>query len=634
MSGPIRALQLLVVILLLTGVYACAPTTPVEPADTPEETESRADSARAGDQAQEAAVLYDAAAAAYEEAADRSRVSVAAARQWLEADEEDAAITALARVQRQALDDEDRAEYDLLRAELLIVRGQHERAQRALAEFDPPSDREADYWRLRAEAAAGVGAFLRAAEHRVALDELLERAPEREANRTALWDYLGRVPATELREAEPEDNEFGGWVRLAQLARTHRLDPQRLEDAVEAWQADHPDHPAVERQAPELITRYRERIHRPTQIALLVPLSGDFAAAGRAIRDGALVAHYASEVSDRPTVQVYDTAGDAERAARAYRRAIADGAEMVIGPVTRDAVKSVIDAHDDNPEPLLTLNRVADAGRDSLYQFALSPEDEARQAAHQARELGWETAIALAPDSDWGSRVLTAFEEAFTESGGILLQSDAYDPSEADFSSAIRETLNLRVSGRRHQELVRTLGQSLEYQPRRRQDVDGIFMAAFPEVGRLLRPQLEYHHAQDLPVLATSHVFTGTAQPEEDRDLGGLRFLDGPWLIDAALGVPDGLERERLEHQLGGVMERHARLVALGIDAYRILPYLELLEEHPEEQLDGLTGSLRLDEQRRVQRGLVMARFEGGRPVFDRPAAGRNETDHGIGPRR
>ena len=70
----------------------------------------------------------------------------------------------------------------------------------------------------------------------------------------------------------------------------------------------------------------------------------------------------------------------------------------------------------------------------------------------------------------------------------------------------------------------------LEFEPRRRQDIDIVFMAAFPAGARQLMPQLAFHHGADLPVHATSHVWSGVPDPANDRDLDGVVFGDMPWL--------------------------------------------------------------------------------------------------------
>src|SRR5690606_28896371 len=113
-----------------------------------------------------------------------------------------------------------------------------------------------------------------------------------------------------------------------------------------------------------------------------------------------------------------------------------------------------------------------------------------------------------------------------------VLETAFYRPGGTDFSEPIRELLNLDASDRRYRALRNTLRRPIAFESQRRQDVDFIFVGAFPREARLIRPQLRFHHAMDVPVVATSHVFTGTANATADQDMDGVRFVDMPWLLD------------------------------------------------------------------------------------------------------
>ncbi len=144
---------------------------------------------------------------------------------------------------------------------------------------------------------------------------------------------------------------------------------------------------------------------RPQQVALLLPLSGRAAAAGGAVRDGFLGAYYDGGNAARPRIRVYDVA---ERdAPSAYLQALADGCDFVVGPLTREEVTALATLADGRATTL-ALNFLPDGVQvpDRFYQFALSPEDEARLAARRIAADGRLSGVTLAPQSDWGRRVL------------------------------------------------------------------------------------------------------------------------------------------------------------------------------------------------------------------------------------
>ncbi|MBK1734106.1 hypothetical protein CKO15_02170 [Halorhodospira abdelmalekii] len=625
---PQRLLALALTVALLAALTGCAPRAPLP--EPPQTEEEHAVAALAEQEYQRAAEHFEAAAETADEAAERGRLRLAAADAWLRAGALESATSALASVDLRALSETEAQRFWIVRAFAMLEHGQPSAARRQLGFLDgAPHGLEVEYYTLRARIAGDENDLLTAARYHDRLADHLEEGAAQKENERQIWALLSEAPRPALDELSAAELEragrrFTGWVELARLTRAHRLDPPLLAQALARWEERFPEHPAGEHLAPELATRYRERFQPPAQIALLLPLSGDLASAGEAVRDGIFAAYYASNL-ERPRLKVYDTAAGSQKIAELYQQAVTAGSDYVIGPLTKDELHDLIAEIDTFSVPLLALNTADNtiSVPDAITQFGLAPEAEAREAAKHARQRGWEHVIALVPDDRWGDRVGSAFIEAFEAESGTVVHSTRYDPRETDFGGPIRELLNVDSSQQRHRQMVNTLGSAPRFVPRRRQDIDGLFLAAFPEHARLLRPQIDYHHGQDLTVLATSHVYAGRHNPDADRDLDGLWFVDSPWLVDADAGVPEGLRQENLARYWRPLLERHARLMALGIDAYRIVPYLELLREHPEERLDGLTGQLRFDEQR-IVRELVSARFRDGRPHFERETEANN----------
>ncbi len=168
----------------------------------------------------------------------------------------------------------------------------------------------------------------------------------------------------------------------------------------------------------------------------------------------------------------------------------------------------------------------------------------------------------------------------------------------------------------RHERLAANLGMSLEYEPRRRSDVDLIFLAATEQAGKLIRPQLRFHYAGAVPTYSTSAIYQeGT---RNNSDLNGIMFPDVPWIVE-----PDGqsLEvRAALERHWPAQAKRRSRLYALGFDSYRLIPVLNSGPSGHSEDLQGMTGTLYIDERGKIFRRLAWARIQRGQPELLEPA--------------
>ena len=138
-----------------------------------------------------------------------------------------------------------------------------------------------------------------------------------------------------------------------------------------------------------------------------------------------------------------------------------------------------------------------------------------------------------------------------------------------------------------------------------RADIDAIFLAARPDFARLMVPQLKFHHAADLPVYSTSHVFDGLNNEQLNRDLNGLIFALSPIELEASElyeVLPFDLK------QVGG----NKKLFALGYDAYQLITRLEWMSRVNTGMIDGLSGKVQLGRDGKFSRGLLWAQYSNG----------------------
>ncbi len=341
-------------------------------------------------------------------------------------------------------------------------------------------------------------------------------------------------------------------------------------------------------------------------LALLLPVSGRAASAAVSVRDGFMTAYYQVPAAERPRVRVYDTG--TMSVAEALTQARTQGADFVVGPLTREEVTAAAQ-YAGARSPLLALNFLPpeQPAPAQFYQFALSPENEARLVARRVLDDHHRRGVALLPAGDWGARVLAAFKQELGAGGGELLATVQYDAARTDYSVPITEVLRLSESNARHKRLESVLGTKLTFEPRRRSDIEFIFAPAQAATERLLRPQLRFHYAGDIPTYATSEAFEPDMRANEDLD--GLMFPDMPWILGGDFA--DAVHAAAREAWPSGGPYR-GRLFAFGFDAFRLAQALPHQGAAGSVNLEGLTGHLSLDEERRVQRELGWAQVHNG----------------------
>jgi len=474
-----------------------------------------------------------------------------------------------------------------------------------------------EYHDLRAEAQRMLGNRLETARELVQREKFLADPAIIKTNQEAIWAALASMSERslqQLRTAPPPDT-LSGWMELVQIAKVYQLSPIRLKQEIQQWRDRYPAHPVDPEILAALTERKPEDVAYPDRVALLLPLSGKFANAGQALRDGFSAAYYTRRPNPRQSIRIYDVGEDPARVIEIYRQAIADGAQFVVGPLDKDAVQKLAQL-DDLPVPTLALNYLPDEDQTlhaNMYQFGLSPEDEARQVAQRTWLDGHVNAGVLVPAGPWGERIYTAFKQRWEALGGHIVEMQPYDSSKNDFSHPIKALLNIDDSQARYRRIVNIIKRPVKFTPRRRMDIDFIFLAAYPRQARQIRPQLKFYQASDLPVYATSHVYTGILNQERDRDMDGIEFGDMPWVLSEST-THRGMRAE-IENQITDAGNALQRIYALGIDAFNIIGALNTLRTYPYERYDGETGSLSLDNKLRVQRQLTWVKFRGGRPV-------------------
>jgi outer membrane PBP1 activator LpoA protein len=567
---------------------------------------------RAGDHAAAAAIYQRLAAETT--GTDSAEFRLRAARAWLAAGrpidaDRELGLLPPGLTQLQAL------EQSLMRIQSAVAQGRGDEAWRQVSSMPAPSapPGAARYYETRQQVAIATGHLLDG----IRSEQSRERMVGPGDAQVARQELLGQLRAAaergvSLAPPPASDAMVRGWLEAASVAVDNARNPTLGATRLAAFRNRYPSHPALAALANEPLVgglpETAARLAAAPHMALMLPLSGRTASQAAQIRDGFMTAYYQLPAATRPRLRVYDTA--VASIADAMAEAIAAGAAFIVGPLTREEVVASADLLTTRP-PVLALNFLpADRPTpERFFQFALSPEDDARAVARYVGANGQRRGVVLVPEGDWGTRVAAAFDEELRAAGGYLLgQASFGGNARADFGDSIMQVLRTDDSRARYARIQSAVGQKLEFEPRRRPDIQFIFAPSQPGAARLLRPQLRFHLAGDIPTYTLGDAYE--PHPTANQEIDGMIFPDMPWMLS-----DDGLSgevREAARQAFGDSAARRGRLFAFGYDAFRIA---SSLQRGAGINPQGLTGTLSVDAQGRVRRELDWVRIKDGAPA-------------------
>jgi outer membrane PBP1 activator LpoA protein len=506
--------------------------------------------------------------------ATKSQLLADAAFAWHEAGDSARARMLTTQVQARQLTGASRQRFSLLSAELALQDKQPAAALQALGDRPEqlPAALQARWHLARAQAFEATGDAFNAAADRARAGVMLSGTSRTDNQRaiTRLLAGLDDATLSSRTAALPAGDPLYNFAGRALIARGLPL--PRPFDRDSSWQLDTGKRPPADADG------YRP----PVKLAVLLPLSGSLAVAAAPVRDGLLAGYYA-ETRRRPEIDFIDTKGSAAGANAAYDKAVAAGADFIVGPLGRDEVDTLFH-REQLPVPMLALNRGKDTPPPGNAAFSLAPEDDGIIAAEYllGRERG--NVLIIASNDDAGRRASAAFKERFSERGGKVAASISVSDAPADIGAQLRQATG----------------------------VDAVFMAVKGNQARALAPQLALAGLSAVSRVGTSQLVNNTGKAEEDSALDGIIYPGEAWIARGVAGLPSATSlAATLPTARGGA----ARLFAFGYDAWKITAYMEKLANATQGGLNGATGSLLLDGFGNVIRTPAWFTFNGGRPV-------------------
>ena len=317
-------------------------------------------------------------------------------------------------------------------------------------------------------------------------------------------------------------------------------------------------------------------------------------------------------------VKVYDTS--TQPLDQVLNQVQQDGASIVVGPLLKNNVEELMKSN--TSLNVLALNQPEQVQNlPNVCYFALSPEDEARDAARHIHEQGKQAPLLLIPRSQLGDRVATAFAGEWQQlGGGIVLQQKFGSSSElragVNGGAGIALTGSPVTSSLPQQQGVTIGGLTIPAPPTDAQisgggNVDAAYIVATPEEIAFIKPMIAMRNGSQAGVslYASSRSAQGTAGPDFRLEMEGLQYSEIPMLAGANPALmQQALSSVRNDYSL-------ARLYAMGVDAWALANHFTQMRQVPGFTLNGNTGDLTATQDCVINRKLSWLKYQQGQIV-------------------
>ncbi|MHC9509884.1 penicillin-binding protein activator [Kangiella sp. M94] len=507
-----------------------------------------------------------------------------------------------------------RSEWYLLVGEVALTQEQPFDSIRALQTIRNPEEFsiewQSHYYRLLADSLAANQRHADAAMTRIEAMHLFTDPSLREEQERKVWIELMTSPtgALEITRNRATEHDELGWLDMAIIQQQFSGNPAALSEAMQEWNILYPNHPAlyyidIEVQRETVMVDFGA----PTKIGLFLPTSGRLETVGKVILDGFMTSFYDTQMmgSEKPEVVIYDTAK--EPIELLYQQALADGVEFIIGPLLKNKADDIAQFQK-LPIPTLILNRLDDAYTPAgMFQFGLPIEDEAEQVARYAIDKGQTRAFIINAEKTVGQRAVETFSDIFQRLGGTIVRTADLSRT-PDPKVAVMQMLGADQAEKRKRELQNLLNLPIESSSQISTTADFIFMIAETKEARTIKPYLNYYYAYNLPVYATSTLYNGNNNRE--NDLNGIQFLDAPWMIPQ--NNEQATNKQKIVRMFPAANGTLGRFFALGYDSFLLIPEIPQLSALSDYTVEGLSGELSLDYYGRIIRKLAWAKYERG----------------------
>ena len=413
-----------------------------------------------------------------------------------------------------------------------------------------------------------------------------------------IWQVINMIPLSkrEILTVNARDSKVRNRIQQSLIGKIGEV--QNTPPQFNQWRDD------LQNDDFRLLTKGEWSATSPQSIYVLLPLTSRYRKAANAVKSGIEREHISNTSIFRPDLRFYDIGDNPLQIGQYYAAAINAGADYIIGPIGKNYSNEIngylsFYGNQSNDSAQLLMMGGDKPLTTGAQRLSMSPEAEGQRVAEKAWRDGHLSAGVLWHSSQTSERVLKGFTQRWLALGGKLNSTIEYSPQQYDHSNQLKQLFGVHASERRHRQLSSSLGFTPKFSPYQRGDLDFVLLLANAEVGRVIRPQINFYTNAQISVYGTSSLYNGIVDEINNMDLDGTVFPVMPWVVRSS--------------NLSPYAGQLNMLYAMGMDSYRIAGNFGKFQSDSRYAIEGNTGTISLTASGELTHQPLWAKFTQGK---------------------
>ncbi|NBI42253.1 ABC transporter substrate-binding protein [[Haemophilus] felis] len=467
----------------------------------------------------------------------------------------------------------------IIEANILALQNRNTQAEQLLLSLDKTTlsaSQSARYYDVFSRIAQNRYDVINAVKANIKAEQFLTDVQRKRANIDRTWALLRQANQGIINSTNTEgDATLAGWINLTQLYNQFLYTPNQLSQGISQWQTYYPNHPANHLMPTKLRGLLNFQQTQLSQVALLLPMSGNLSIIGKTVKAGFDAAKGDAIVN----VQIFDTIETSlEDILTQVKQA---GITHIVGPLQKRNVDTLINnatlAQGLNVLALNSTNN--EKSIPQMCYYGLSPEDEAESAANRIWNEGLRNPLVFVPQNDWGQRTASAFNMRWQQLAATDANIRFYNQAtEISFQNAEANT----------------------------NEVQAVYLViSNPEQLAEIKTAID-NSGRNIKLYSNSRGHSSNIGAEFRSLAEGVLFSDIPFFNDMTSN--DVKKIAKLTNNDYSLM----RLYAMGADAWLLINHFNELRQIPGYEVSGLTGKLKAGTNCNIERDMTWFQYQNG----------------------